>query len=84
MYCSCTISVLSYDLKNGVFKLRTGCFAENLYIESLFHKRKKIDKGKRLKSWDFQQLSALAGTHMYVMHAFINLMYVWLCSSERP
>ena len=58
---------------------------KNLYIESLFHKRKEIDKGKRFESWDFQQLSAMAGMHVcmyvciYVMNSYhVVFMYVYM------
>jgi hypothetical protein len=67
---------------------------KNLYIESLFHKRKKIDKGKRFESWDFQQLSAMAGMHvcmyvcMYICYEFISCriyvcIYVCTVQSDR-
>ena len=51
---------------------------KNLYIESLFHKRKEIDKEKRFESWDFQQLSAMAGMHvcMYVCIYVMNSYHV--------
>ena len=54
---------------------------KNLYIESLFHNRENIDNGKPLESWDFQQLSAMAGTHVCVcmyVYTFIRVLRIFI------